>query len=61
MQTKRRAAAFLVIVLTAGAFLAGATATIASGQVATSSHSLSRSVSINPATTSDLPSDMYYD
>jgi hypothetical protein len=61
MQTKRRAAGFLVIVLTAGAFLAGATATIASGQIATNSHSLTRSVSINQPTTSDLPSDVWYD
>lgn len=60
MRTKQRAAGILVVVMTAGGFLAGATATIASGHVA-KSHSVTRSVAINPATASDLPSDMYYD
>ena len=55
MRPKRRMAALVVIVTVVGGFVAGATATITGAHVGKSSHTLTRSVSIDSATTLDLP------
>jgi len=61
MQTKRKAVCLIATMMATGAFMAGATALIPASHLATNSHTLTRAVAVNSATTSALPSGTYFD